>query len=182
MKILHITDIHGNEKIMKKGLSFRDVEIVAISGDLIETKDDIKKVKEWIKCFKVPVIICSGNHDIEIDNGEWLYETNAFVNKKVEINKMIIDAKGYMSEEFDYNVDILIYHTPPKNTLTSTDKNYKDFGDEFLEKLLKYDFNPKYLLCGHVHNPLSLQDRINKTTIINSCFEKYNISLLKLKS
>ena len=62
MKILHITDIHGNKKIMKEALKFRDVEIVAISGDLIETKDDIKKVKEWIKCFKVPVIICSGNH------------------------------------------------------------------------------------------------------------------------
>jgi Icc-related predicted phosphoesterase len=46
MKILHITDIHGNEKIMKKALNFKDVEIVAISGDVIETKDDIRKVKE----------------------------------------------------------------------------------------------------------------------------------------
>jgi len=68
MKILHITDIHGNMEIMRESLKY-DTELVAISGDLVEKKEDIKIIREWLKNFKVPVIISSGNHDAAIDNG-----------------------------------------------------------------------------------------------------------------
>jgi len=103
VKILHITDIHGNIEIMKEALKY-DTELVAISGDLVEKKEDIKIIKDWLKNFKVPVIISSGNPDAAIDNSNWLYDLegdNIFVHKKLEINRIKIDSKSYMSDEFD---------------------------------------------------------------------------------
>ena len=180
MKILHITDMHGNVKIMKETLK-QDVDIVTISGDLIDKKNDIKIVKKWLKCFKVPVIISSGNHDLEVDEGNWLYDLekeNIFIHKKIEINCIKIDAKPYLSDEFEYDTDILVYHIPPNKTFTSIDRKYRDFGDEYLRKLLENDFNPKYVFCGHIHNPMRLKDKINKSIIVNSCYRKFNFSII----
>ena len=182
MKILHITDIHGNKTIMKAALNYES-DLVAISGDLIEKKEDIKIVKEWLKHFKTPTIICSGNHDMKIDDGNWLYDLeteNIFVHKKLELNGLKIDSKPYMSDEFDYDTDILIYHVPPNKTFTSMDRKFRDFGDEYLRALLVNDFNPKCVLCGHIHNPLRLKDKVGESLIVNSCYKKLNLSLNKI--
>jgi len=141
-KILHITDIHGNIEIMKESLKYES-DLVAISGDLIEREDDIKTIKDWLKNFKVPVIISSGNHDVVIDEGNWLYDLegdNVFVHKKFEINGLKIDSKPYMTDEFDYNCDILVNHVPPNKTYTSMDRKFRDFGDEYLRSLLENIF------------------------------------------
>jgi Icc-related predicted phosphoesterase len=181
MKILHITDIHGNTKIMKEALKYKS-DLVAISGDLIEREKEIKLIKDWLKNFKIPVIISSGNHDVAIDDGNWLYDLeggNVFVHKKLEINGLKIDSKPYMSDEFDYDCNILVYHVPPNKTYTSMDRKYRDFGDEYLRALLENDFNPKFVLCGHIHNPMKLKDKVNKSVIVNSCYKKMNYCIIK---
>jgi Icc-related predicted phosphoesterase len=179
--ILHITDIHGYKKIMKESLKYES-DLVAISGDLIKRKKDIKTIKEWLKNFKVPVIISSGNHDMAIDEGNWLYDledNNVFVHKKIEINGLKIDSRPFLSDEFDYDTDILIYHIPPNKTFTSIDKKLRDFGDAYLRILLENEFNPKFVLCGHIHNPLKLKDKVGKSLIINSCYKKFNFSIVE---
>ena len=185
MKILHISDIHGDINIINKAKTFQ-ADIVCISGDLIYSANDIPIIKEFISSFDIPILISSGNHDYEIDEAKWIKELkdkNIFVDGDiVTINNITFGIVPYFGEfsEF-YSVDVLIYHIPPSNTFTSIDKNYRDFGDDTLKTLLKKDFTPKYLLCGHQHKPQRLKDKINKTTIINACYKKDNIYLLNIK-
>ncbi len=65
------------------------------------------------------------------------------------------------------NCDILLHHLPPDNTPTSIQKG-KDWGCNELSIALKYDtITPKYILCGHVHEPDATEYTVKNTLIIN---------------
>ncbi len=72
--------------------------------------------------------------------------------------------------------DVLLHHIPPENTSTSN-QNGKDWGCSDLQLALKYGhIAPKYLLCGHVHEPRDTKDKINDTLILNSGMD-FNIDI-----
>jgi len=60
------------------------------------------------------------------------------------------------------------------------DRKFRDFGDEYLRALLENDFNPKFVLCGHIHNPMRLKDKVNKSVIVNSCYKKMNCYIIEI--
>jgi Icc-related predicted phosphoesterase len=175
MKILHTSDLHFDKKKYEKITKIqKNYDLIIISGDLIDaTKDNIKKqinwLIEWSNSIKIPLLISSGNHDFDYDEAKWMKKLNAVCDTKIEINNLKITALPYIGGDFSecFNADILVYHIPPSNTLTSITKNYKDFGDIEIRKYLKFN-SPKYLLSGHIHNPLKRKDILNKTKIINS--------------
>jgi Icc-related predicted phosphoesterase len=175
MKILHTSDLHFDKKMYEKIAKIqKNYDLIVISGDLIDaTKDNIKNqinwLIDWSNSIKIPILISSGNHDFDYKEAKWMQKLNAICDSKIEIDNLKIIALPYIGGDFSecFNADILVYHIPPLNTLTSTTKDYKDFGDIEIKEYLKFN-SPKYLLCGHIHNPLKREDRLNKTTIINS--------------
>lgn len=186
MKILHTTDLHFNKKwfewISSQQNSF---DIFCITGDFLESSkdeslvDQIQWVTNWMKNFKKPLFVCSGNHDIEdLDNEEWLNNiSNIYAdNSKATINGVKFGCVPYIAPDFfEYDeCDVMLYHIPPANTKTSQHKTKKEeWGDRELFRVLNHKIiKPKYLLCGHLHHPISTIDRVQNTTIYNCGVDK----------
>jgi Icc-related predicted phosphoesterase len=87
LKILHVTDLHGNKAYYKwvKEQS-TNFDVICISGDLIGSAnlsssynnnsfDEQKQVTQWLEEMMLPVFICSGNHDVITDDDN-LYDLN----------------------------------------------------------------------------------------------------------
>lgn len=139
--------------------------------------EQIEWVSSWIRAFKKPLFVCSGNHDIEeLDNEAWLnkidtsnyYPDNS--TKTIEGVKFgcypFIGAEGYY--ELD-DCDVLITHLPPTNSKTSTDKDGNDWGDPELERAIKNNIiSAKIILCGHMHHPQQTIAKMKNTTVYNT--------------
>ena len=174
MKILHTSDLHFDKKMYEKIYKTQqDYDLIVISGDLIESSRDkenqVNWLIDWSNSISTPLFISSGNHDFDHEEAKWMQKLNAICDSELKIGNLKITALPYIGGDFSdlWGVDILVYHIPPANTLASTTKNYKDFGDREILEYLKYN-SVKYLLCGHIHNPLQREDIVNQTKIINS--------------
>ena len=186
MKILHVIDLHFNKKWFEWILEVQDdYDVVCITGDFLDSdKDEPKEeqaawVKDWLKKFKKPPLTCTGNHDsVDLDNGQWLLQSEYAYSDgaKVARDGVKFGCVDYIEREFfEFNdCDVILCHEPPSNTKTSkTPKSSKDWGDKQLYRFLKDNvLKPKYILCGHIHDPLSTEDKINNTVISNPASEK----------
>jgi len=187
MTILHTSDLHFNihwfEWIAKQQDKY---DVFVISGDFLESSkvetlpEQIAWVTDWIKAFKKPLFVCSGNHDLEeFDNEDWLNRidtTNYYAdNSKRTIDGVrfgcypFIGAEGYY--DFD-DVDILITHVPPSNTDVAIDKSSgADWGDkELYDVLVRKIIKPNIILCGHMHTPIKRECILGKTKIYNPAY------------
>jgi len=184
MKLLYTTDLHFNKEWFKWVEKQQDsYDAFCITGDFLDSSKDeslsqqIEWVTNWIKNFKKPLFVCSGNHDIEeFENEEWLNSINTSNyypdNSIITLNGLkfgcypYLGADGYY--EFD-ECDILLTHTPPANTKTAIDKSSKkDWGDKELYSAIKNGIiSPRVVLCGHIHQPLANVDTLKNTTVYN---------------
>ena len=184
MKILHTSDLHFNKKMYEKIYKIqKDYDLIIINGDLIELRrNDIEKqinwLIDWSNAISTPLLISSGNHDFDYQEANWMQQLSAICDGELEIENFKISALPYIGGDFSnlWGIDILVYHIPPANTLTSMTKDYKDFGDREILDYLKYN-SSKYLLCGHIHNPIQREDIVNNTQIINSALVFKELSI-----
>ena len=80
MKILHTTDLHFTKHWFTWiALQQNNYDVFCITGDFLESSKDetlleqIEWISSWMKSFKKPLFVCSGNHDIEeLENEDWL--------------------------------------------------------------------------------------------------------------
>lgn len=186
MKILHTTDLHFN-KHWFEWLSNQEehYDVLCITGDFLDDSkketllEQIEWISSWMKHFKKPLFVCSGNHDIEeLENENWLNKIpNVFGDNNIKtINGFKFGCLPYIAPdffEFD-ECDILLYHLPPSKTQTSIHlKTGKDWGDNELHRLIKNNvISPKIVLCGHLHHPSSTIDKLNRVSIYNSGSDK----------
>lgn len=181
MKIFHTTDLHFNKAWFQWIESEQsNYDVFCLTGDFLESskKESLKKQIEWItiwmKNFRKPLFVCSGNHDIEeLDNDEWLNKiSNIYSDNTIKIiNGIKFGTIPYIApdfREFD-RCDILLYHLPPAKTKTAIhNKTKEDWGDFELYRLLQNKFlQPKIILCGHMHHPIAKKDKIHSSIIYN---------------
>ena len=189
MKILHTTDLHFNKQWFKWIKAQQNkYDIFCITGDFLDDSKDetlleqIDWITIWMKSFKKPLFVCSGNHDIEeLENEDWLNKiSNVYSDNSIKIIDGIkFGCIPYIAPDFiDFDeCNIILYHLPPSNTTTSThNKTNKDWGDKELSRLLKKKIiSPKIILCGHLHHPTDTIDKINNTKIYNAGVNKENL-------
>ena len=190
MRILHTTDLHFNKKFFKWiDNQQTNFDIFCITGDFLESSkdeslfDQINWISKWMRSFKKPLFVCSGNHDIEeLTNEDWLNKIpNIYSDNSIKtIDGVKFGCVPYIAPdflEFD-ECDVILYHLPPANTKTATHKTTNvDWGDKELSKLLnKNILKPKALLCGHLHHPIEKQHIINNTIIYN-CGSNKNLDI-----
>ena len=158
-------------------------DLLCLSGDLLDgAVDDYEAQTRWVadflRGFSKPLLIASGNHDLdELGECDWLHELkspNIYVDEQKPVfNGIRFGIVPHIAPEYARfaDCDILLTHVPPQNTDTSSQQQgelRQDWGDfELYDLLTSRVLSPRYVLCGHVENPISLSDKIATTTIIN---------------
>ncbi len=195
MKILHTTDLHFTKHWFTWIASQQNnYDVFCITGDFLESSKDetlleqIEWISSWMKSFKKPLFVCSGNHDIEeLENEDWLNQIpNVYSDNSIKtINGIKFGCVPYIAPdffEFD-ECDILLYHLPPAQSKTAIhNETNADWGDKEIARFLqKKILKPKVLLCGHMHYPIDRIDKIGNTTVYNTGVDKitkYQIIIL----
>lgn len=188
MKILHTTDLHFTKHWFTWiALQQNNYDVFCITGDFLESSKDetlleqIEWISSWMKSFKKPLFVCSGNHDIEeLENEDWLNQIpNVYSDNSIKtINGIKFGCIPYIAPdffEFD-ECDILLYHLPPAQSKTAIhNETNADWGDKEIARFLqKKILKPKVLLCGHMHYPIDRIDKIGNTTVYNTGVDKNN--------
>ena len=173
LKLLHASDLHFGAGYFDYILAFQDkFDIFCFSGDFLykESAQEKEQTSLWLKSFKKPVFVCSGNHDMP---PSWLNSINGiYSNSTIKtINGVKFGCAPYLCDDLleFAECDILITHVPPAKTSTSISKKSKDHGDTELARLIKNNLlKAKIILCGHIHEPKSNMDVLNGVKIYNS--------------
>lgn len=173
LKLFHASDLHFNASYFDYILARQDkFDIFCFSGDFLN-KDSTQEKEQtafWLKSFKKPVFVCSGNHDMP---ASWLNSISTIYSDDTikTINGVKFGCVPYMCDDLlDFaECDILLTHVPPAKTKTSIGKDSKDYGDMELARLIKNNLlKAKIILCGHIHEPKSYIDILNGVKIYNS--------------
>lgn len=204
MKILSISDIHYSlQQFDWLVQNCEDYDLIILAGDMmdlgsyVDTDTQASVVGEYFKkiCAKVPMIVCSGNHDL-VDEGdgtrtaEWLQD---FAIKGLTVDGQVFEGQGlkifsfpwweepeerakvaeWLEQQSDAGTGHIfwVHHAPPQGTKVSWNGK-RDLGDlsvkEWIEK-----HQPEIVFSGHIHNAPyypdgSWYDKIDNTLITNS--------------
>ncbi len=188
MKILALSDVHGDKRFMqkmaKKGKA-ADVDLVILAGDLADDAGNIAGLVGPLKEEGLDVAILPGNH-------EGLSETNFLVKR--------YDAKslhGYVIQSGDVGIfgcgyaDVGIHQLSEKEffeTLKKAHEQVKDVkhkimvshvqpsesvigigmfpGSSGVRKAVE-EFKPALHICGHIHETHGMEEMINNTRVLN---------------
>lgn len=187
MKILALSDIHGDKNLIKEmaeKANKEKVDLVLLAGDLMNFDQPIEGLIGPFKEKGLEVGILPGNHEglAEINflvEKYQLKNLHGYVLKKDDIG---IFGCGYgdvglhqLNEEDFFNTlkkghdslkdikkKIMVTHIQPQETLISLTWP----GSQGVRKAVE-QFQPDFHLCGHVHETEGIEEMIGKTKVIN---------------
>jgi len=191
MKILALTDLHGDVSILKsliKKVITSEIDIIVIAGDLTQFETNLNYLLAKLNSMNKPVLIIPGNHE----DDEHLTETAKAYPNLICFNKKAVEFQGYLFlgyggggfsledsqfkwlarqwySEYQNQKIILVLHGPPFGTsLDKIDNRHvgnKDFRS-FIERI-----KPKLVICGHLHENAGKLDTIGEIKLINPGWE-----------
>ncbi|WP_324735926.1 YfcE family phosphodiesterase [Thermococcus sp. SY098] len=189
MRIIAITDIHGNEnkaKWLVEKIKDEKFDVLLIAGDITHFKGrgSAEKSLKYFLEFKKPVFAVMGNCDGR-DVLDLLEELGINLHdKRIEINGIGIvgfggsnitpfstiwefhDAEIWESLNKNYrDGDILLMHVPPYGTKVDRTFTGLHVGSKALRKFIE-EKQPPLVICGHIHEARGI-DEIGKTLIVN---------------
>ena len=179
---MHATDLHNNKFACDWLIeNQKKADVVCLTGDFLDTRTNapdslsvqVNFFLSWFDSFSIPLFVCSGNHDILFDNGLWLSNDDThsvhFDNSITSIDGIKFGCVPYGANLEPFaNCDVLLHHEPPSGSKTAK-QNGTDFGSLTLRHALKTKvLNPSYILCGHVHKPLSSAVKIGGCVVVNA--------------
>lgn len=192
-KIQLLSDTHSNKFVIDESIDFA-IHAGDITNSGMNQKSSQLQWDKSIRSFKkssIPVYWVPGNHDIGfkhdyyIDGGVNVLEKTIYY-KDISIrgvslsvaynNPHIAEYWDHMtasvSEEIKYYdiflneyVDIIVSHSPPSGDIAS-ELECGDIGSLSLLHYIK-EFQPKLVVCGHVHKPFIREVTIGKTKVVN---------------
>lgn len=189
MKILAVSDLHGDgslaKKIAKKGKKEK-VDLIVLAGDLTWFDEHSKNIIKPFTDLGKEVLIIPGNHEtnetldklkliypnlINLDQKPFRKENvgffgagyafaGPFITNEKELKKKLTRAHKKIS-----NLDkkVLITHSHHKGS----NSEFSGFeGSESIKKAIEY-FQPDLALHGHIHEASGIKESIGKTKIFN---------------
>ena len=181
MKILPLSDIHGNLEIFDHVLNNFDVndyDILTVSGDIWEGRSTklAFKWKAFQNTINKPIIMIQGNHDwwdggvfdgisdihllhndgIEIDGVSFFGTPNTVNFGNWKWMKSEIELLDLWNDAIPENLDVLLSHGPPHSKCDNCNQPvYHNNANSMLGSKSLYsvimDKAPKYVFCGHIH-------------------------------
>jgi hypothetical protein len=192
MKILAVSDLHGNIKPIITYLKDNKVDLIIIAGDIThfgpaELGEDILNE---ISSFQVPVLAIPGNCDpgsihINIDNSQAIniHARNMIIkdigicgfggsnptpfDTPLEFEEVQIydEAKKALEGIKQEEITLFITHAPPYDTKTDLLPSGAHVGSKSIRKIIE-ELQPTINICGHIHEARGT-DKIGDTQIVN---------------
>jgi Icc-related predicted phosphoesterase len=192
MKILAVTDIHGNFRPLINYLKKNQVDLVILAGDIThfgpaKLGEDILNE---ISSYDVPVMAIPGNCDPESIHGEIersrainIHARSAVVkdvgicgfggsnptpfNTPLEFEEVEIydEAKKAMEGIKNHKITLFVTHAPPHGTKTDLLPSGEHAGSKSLRQVIE-EYQPTINICGHIHEAKGT-DRIGQTQVVN---------------
>jgi Icc-related predicted phosphoesterase len=184
MIILHVTDLHLNERWFRwLAESAPPSDLLCISGDLLDRDspvlhlDQVGLVADWLRTIKRPLCVCSGNHDLEWDShhecwrpARWL---RGPVSSRVWGDGDRFDLDGHRFHSISRTTypkgaaaDFWITHTPPAGVAVGRDHFGVDHGEPALA-VAAAAYRPTAVFSGRVHEPVSWFERRDGIMYLN---------------
>ena len=194
-RLLHVSDLHGNRAwfdwVTQKAVTEHCA--VAISGDLInadahlglgDLKRQVAWIRDWVRAARFPLFLCSGNHDVVVDeNGDWVRElawpgvtvdggVGVFAGKRIACLPYLAGHEQFTRQDV-LTADIWIHHEPPVECVLSRPEyggHNMDCGSDDLFAALSPSWNAsvRWVLSGHVHNAAKWQARCGQALCMNA--------------
>ncbi|HMK54025.1 MAG TPA: metallophosphoesterase [Methanobacteriaceae archaeon] len=192
MKILAVTDMHGNFKPLVDYLKKNQVDLVILAGDITHfgPPDLGEEILNEICSYGTPVMVIPGNCDLESIHGEIersnainIHARNTVVknmgicgfggsnptpfNTPLEFEEVEIydEAKKVMEGIKEEKITLLVTHAPPYDTKTDLLPSGEHAGSKSLRRVIE-ELQPTLNICGHIHESRGM-DKIGKTQVVN---------------
>lgn len=192
MKILAVSDIHGDHKNIMKHLKKNRADLIVVSGDITHfgPAELGEEILNDISSFDVPVVAIPGNCDPEDIHGK--IENSRAINihargviiqdigicgfggsnptpfntplefEEVQIYDQASKVVEGISKE---KITLFVTHTPPYGTKADKLPSGGHAGSTSIRKIIE-EYQPTVNLCGHIHESRGI-DQIGKTTVAN---------------
>ena len=188
MKILALSDIHGDRMLIKqmaeKGLNEK-VDLVILAGDLADHEGNVDGLVGPFKEKGLEVAVLPGNHEGLAEIGFMVDKYGAknlhgYVWQKGDIG---IFGCGYADvgihqlteEQFfetlrqahgklaNVRTKIMVTHVQPSESILGLGVFP---GSSGVKKAL-HEFKPDLHICGHIHETHGIEEKIGKTRVVN---------------
>ncbi len=188
MKILALSDVHGDKHLIKEmaeKAAKNKVDLVLLAGDFVCPDGSVEGLVGPFKAKGIEVGVLPGNHEGMAEVGFLVEKYGAknlhgYVFKKGDVG---IFGCGYgnvgihqISEKDVFNTlkrahdnlkdvkkTIMLTHTHPEDSILGLGMFP---GSEGIRKAIE-EFRPDMHLCGHVHESDGIEEVIGKTRVIN---------------
>ncbi len=189
MKILALSDVHGDVSFMKemaeKGAREK-VDLVVIAGDLFSLGKHKEGLMKPFKDKGLEVAIIPGNHEglAEVYSLAEMYDVKSLHGYSLKIGDVGIFGCGYgdvgihqLSEEDFFQTlkkahdsvkgakkKLMVTHVQPSDSIIGL--KVPGWGSSGIRKALE-EFQPDVHVCGHIHETQGIEDVVGKTRVIN---------------
>jgi uncharacterized protein len=188
MKILALSDIHGDKHLVKEMAerAFQEkVDLVVLAGDLVNDENSVEGIVGPFKAKGLEVGVLPGNHEGMAEIGFLVEKYGAknlhgYTFKKGDVG---IFGCGYsnigihqLSEKDVFNTlkkahdsltdvkkKIMITHTHPEDSIMGLGM-FPGCGG--IKKAIT-EFSPEIHICGHIHETEGIEEKIGATRVIN---------------
>ncbi|WP_099210583.1 metallophosphoesterase [Thermococcus henrietii] len=189
MRLVAITDLHGNVKMSRKlaGLIAGErPDILLIAGDITHFSgaETARKVLQPLIETGVPILSVHGNCDgrdvpeLLDELGIWIHDRRRELNgvgfvgvggsNITPFNTIWELSEGEIREILLRNYhpgDVILSHVPPKDTKADRVHSGLHVGSSALREFIE-EKQPPLVITGHIHEARSV-DRVGETVIVN---------------
>lgn len=189
MKILAISDIHGDGSLSKKvakRAKKEKVDLVILAGDITWLEEPMKNVLKPFADLGKEILILPGNHETNdtliklkssypslINLDQEIFKKNdvgffgagyAFAGPFTTDEKILKDKLTNSHKKIkDLRKKVLITHSPHEGS----DSEFSGFpGSKSIRKTIEY-FKPEFAFHGHIHEASGIYEKLGNTKIVN---------------
>ena len=185
MRLLAFSDIHRDmRQAGRLAERARDVDVVLAAGDLASVHRGLEEVIEVLAAIETPTVLVAGNNETDAALRaacEGWSAAHVLHGQGVEIDGVSFFGLGggVPVTPWDWSFDlteeeaaerlaacprggVLVVHSPPKGHVDGS----RRLGSQAVLEAIE-DKQPRFAVCGHIHEAAGEQDRIGESRVLN---------------